>query len=307
MKKIYVIGIIAIIIFLMVQLPHAMINPGELVEPHQKLNDSCMACHAPFWGVSNEKCINCHKLADIGKNNTGKQETILFHSKLNQQECVSCHTDHKGKHPAVSFTTFNHSLLSVTDQEKCNSCHDRPAGKLHEQVTTQCANCHNTSGWTSNVTFNHDMIQGVDKTNCVSCHNKPNDDYHASFDSNCSQCHSTQQWIPSTFNHNEYFVLEGEHKAECKTCHNNNIFTSYTCYGCHEHSESKIREEHSEEGISNFSDCASCHPSGNEHDIRINGRPGRKNTGNEADQMQQYIQQQDGKNKNQSSEKDEDD
>src|SRR6188768_370309 len=67
MKKLIVLGIAIGCIVLMYHFPHAMLNPGELVDGHQKLNENCLACHNPFWGISNEKCITCHKLADIGK------------------------------------------------------------------------------------------------------------------------------------------------------------------------------------------------------------------------------------------------
>jgi hypothetical protein len=41
-----------------------------------------------------------------------------------------------------------------------------------------------------------------------------------------------------------------------------NDYTRYTCYGCHEHSRSKIREEHLEEGIYQYENCVECHRSG---------------------------------------------
>lgn len=44
----------------------------------------------------------------------------------------------------------------------------------------------------------------------------------------------------------------------------NNDYSSYTCYGCHEHSRSKIREEHVEEGIYDYENCVECHRSGDE-------------------------------------------
>lgn len=44
----------------------------------------------------------------------------------------------------------------------------------------------------------------------------------------------------------------------------NNDYTSYTCYGCHEHSRSNIKEEHVEEGIYEYENCVECHLSGDE-------------------------------------------
>ena len=42
----------------------------------------------------------------------------------------------------------------------------------------------------------------------------------------------------------------------------------------HEHSPARVAREHEEEGIGNLDDCARCHRSANEHDIR--GGEGRE-------------------------------
>ena len=46
------------------------------------------------------------------------------------------------------------------------------------------------------------------------------------------------------------------------------ITANYTCYGCHEHSRSKIREEHLEEGIRDYENCVECHRSGDEDEAK---------------------------------------
>ena len=43
-----------------------------------------------------------------------------------------------------------------------------------------------------------------------------------------------------------------------------NNYGRYTCYSCNEHTAINISEEHREEGISNFTNCFSCHNSGEE-------------------------------------------
>lgn len=267
MKRIIVIVIVGLCIWLMVAYPFTMLNPGELVEGHQKIKEKCQSCHEPFWGIPSEKCIACHKLSEIGKDTIGKKVSILFHSNLNNPECTSCHTDHKGIKPSVSISKFYHSFLPATKQKKCNNCHSVPSDNLHKQVSTACSNCHNAISWKSSVAFDHKMIQGTDKNNCLSCHQKPIDSFHDAFKDNCSKCHGTDKWLPSSFDHSKYFLLDQNHNANCNSCHSNNNFTAYTCYGCHEHSESKIRSEHAEEGIYNFNNCVSCHRSGNEHEI----------------------------------------
>lgn len=277
MKKFIILLIVFVCIWIMYQFPHSALSPGELSEGHQKLNNTCMDCHAPFRGISNEKCIHCHKLEDIGRDTTLNdsqtmpEENILFHQHLSDKRCTSCHSDHMGLKPEKLIRSFSHEILSPADLNKCTSCHSQPSDTLHKQLSTDCKSCHNPTGWKSSVTFDHELIQTPWKSNCISCHKNPDDSFHRSLKENCDKCHSTSQWKPSTFDHSNYFILDKDHNVECNTCHSNNNFKAYTCYGCHEHSESKIRDEHLEEGISNFTDCARCHRSADEHDIRMNG------------------------------------
>lgn len=296
MKKLLVIGFVALIVGMMIVLPDVMLSPGDLMSEHHKLENECLQCHEPFNGIPNAKCITCHDPKEIGNDSEDTANTILFHSKLTSQECTSCHTDHKGLFPTNTISGFDHNLLSETDAQKCVSCHSAPVDSLHQQVSFECGNCHTTAGWKSSATFNHDMIKGADKNNCIACHQSPSDNFHSTVSNECSACHTNNAWKPSTFNHSQYFVLDGNHNTDCKTCHTNSVYTSYTCYGCHEHSESNIREEHQEEGITNFSDCVSCHRSGNEDDAE-HGERSENNNGNEADQLQKYIQGNDGRNK----------
>ena len=274
MTRAIIVAIIILCLGLCYQFPHAMINPGELVKGHQDLNNKCLSCHTIFSGISNNKCISCHKLSDIGKdtlqgmNTTGTNMKPLFHQHLVNQECASCHTDHKGIKPGKLISSFKHDLLSQRILVNCVSCHNKPGDHLHKQLTSNCGSCHMSSGWKLAGKFDHDMIQGVDKTNCTSCHQKPTDSYHPLLTTGCITCHSTSKWVPSTFNHSTYFQLDQNHHVSCNTCHVNNKFTSYTCYGCHEHSESNMMSKHNEEGIYNITNCVSCHKSGNEDDIR---------------------------------------
>ncbi len=270
MKSLLILGIVGVLIALMVQFPHTMLSPGELVTGHQKLNNDCFSCHEPFGGVTNEKCIACHKLSEIGATSKDPainlKEKVLFHQKLQTQDCKSCHTDHQGMTPASSISTFKHEMLESKVMDNCVSCHLNPADNLHKQVTNACKNCHNTEGWKNAVSFNHDMIQGADKNNCASCHQGPKDTFHQSFKDNCNQCHSTNKWKPASFDHDAYFVLDKDHNAACTTCHTNNNFAAYTCYGCHEHTVQNIKAEHDEERIFNIRNCVSCHKSADERE-----------------------------------------
>jgi predicted CXXCH cytochrome family protein len=278
MKTKHVFFVITIaIIGIVFAFPHKMLSPGNLYQAHSDLNNDCFACHKVFLGTPNENCISCHNVAEIGLkkykkgDSTSVNNKILFHKNLKNQDCISCHSDHKGLNPKLSLKKFNHNLLDVTNRNNCISCHSQPKNKLHSQVTNSCVSCHSTTSWTSTTLFNHDKIKGEIRNNCLACHQTPKDNFHSSSKTNnCISCHSLNKWKPSTFNHNNAFILDKNHNATCATCHTNNDFKTYTCYGCHEHSINNIRGEHIEEGISNFNDCVKCHKSGNEDDIRMN-------------------------------------
>lgn len=344
MKKLFIPAIILLIFAAVLQLPRTMLSPGKLQAGHSEIVGDCFACHQPFAGVPNEKCLACHPAASIAINlpppdiNTQKP---LFHKGLGDQKCTTCHLDHKGIDPSLTALKFSHGLLSQTtlsncvnchnkpdnqlhlqlstdckschttaswengsafdhamitgtDKTNCVSCHNKPDNQLHLQLSTQCSSCHTTAGWGAGVAFDHNMIQGADKNNCVLCHTKPADAFHVSTQDNCAKCHGSTQWLPSTFDHSSFFALDRKHNATCVTCHKTQDFAVYTCFGCHEHSENNIRAEHSEEGITNTTDCVRCHASSNEDDIRSIERNGNGLDTKEADRVKNYIKNQGG-------------
>ncbi|MBL0341858.1 MAG: class III cytochrome C family protein [Bacteroidetes bacterium] len=302
MKNFIVIGSIGIIIWLMIQFPHVMLGPGELVAAHQEIKNKCAACHEPFWGISNEKCISCHKLSEIGKDTIGVlidstiDTKILFHHKLVNQECTSCHTDHQGIKPSAKLSNFQHEFLDKSIISNCKSCHVQPVDKLHLLVPSTCVSCHSIQGWNINITFKHEMILASDRNKCESCHKKPIDNLHDSFTTSCNKCHTTSKWVPSTFDHSSYFRLDRNHNVKCNTCHTNNNFSNYSCYGCHEHSQNKIIQEHNEEGIYNITNCASCHKSADEDAIRMNGNSRKEMNGDEIRKVDKYIKEMEKEN-----------
>ncbi len=267
MKKIIFILITGLIVWITIQFPKTMVNPGDLTTGHQNLSDNCYSCHKPFWGISNENCIKCHTLSEIGKDTVSKKDKILFHETLSNQSCGECHTDHIGKNPDIKFTGFKHDLLPEKNLSDCNSCHKKPEDKLHSSISPSCNNCHITNSWKQNVKFNHEMIQGADKNNCASCHQKPGDEFHQGLADNCSKCHSSDKWTPANFNHSSYFLLDKDHNSKCITCHTTKNYKDYTCYGCHEHTQINILKEH-DEVSGDLNDCVSCHKSGNKHDMK---------------------------------------
>jgi hypothetical protein len=162
-------------------------------------------------------------------------------------------------------------------QEQCANCHARPTTSSIASSATTAA-CHSQEQWKP-ATFSHASLAPADLKQCEGCHQAPTDNLHNGIKGECGQCHSQEQWKPATFDHAKYFRFDRHHETECATCHPRNDFKQYTCYGCHEHSRGKIREEHLEEGIRDYENCVECHRSGDEDDIRYEGRGERQREG----------------------------
>lgn len=256
--------------------PHLLVAPGMLIADHEKLEADCFACHAPFRGAMAERCATCHKPDEIGRLTTtgvpiDKPATSTpFHQKLIQQNCVACHSDHKGVMRYREKGYFNHALLQADTRDQCQTCHSSPTDTLHRQITVNCSQCHTQEKWKP-ASFDHALLPVNTRNQCQACHRTPTDALHRQITGNCGQCHTQEKWTPATFDHDKYFQLDRDHNVECVTCHVNNDFSRYTCYGCHEHTPRNIRDEHIEEGIRNFEDCVKCHRSADEDDIRMPG------------------------------------
>jgi hypothetical protein len=222
-----------------------MIGPGHMIAGHKELETKCLNCHVPFQNTSNQLCVNCHKVQDIGVLTT---KGYKFQAKIK--------------------TPFHHLLI----KEECTSCHVGHVG--HIQIT-------NNKGVKK---FSHELLSENVRNNCSSCHQKPNDSIHLNVQNNCSSCHGMEKWKPASLNHEKYFRLDDNHPGNnCSICHiDKNNYKKYTCYGCHEHSESKIINEHQEEGIRDISNCVRCHRSGSEHNSEGGGE-GRNGQENERE------------------------
>ncbi len=167
--------VLAILVF---AYPHLMVGPGKLVPGHKELEADCFACHAPLSGAASERCVSCHKPAEIGRLTTtglsiAKPLTSTpFHQKLINQDCVACHGDHAGVKRFRQQGRFNHALLQKTTREQCQSCHKSPIDSLHQRITGNCGQCHTQEKWVP-ATFDHDKYFALDRdhdTRCVTCH-----------------------------------------------------------------------------------------------------------------------------------------
>jgi len=224
MIKTTTIAITTIVAVLLIYLfPKQTISPGDLSGGHQNLENDCMKCHTMFFGTPGEKCVVCHRPAEIGivttagvkfEKNPG-QVKAAFHHLLSKDSCLSCHPDHKG----------------------------RDVGKADRQ-------------------FSHDLLQGVNMKQCTACHKGPADNMHEKNRQECGQCHTPVKWRPATFDHARYFRFDKDHSADCTSCHQNNNYKEYTCYGCHEHSPAQIQQGHEKVKIYSYQNCILCHPGG---------------------------------------------
>ncbi len=194
----------------------------------------CFACHtSQIYGAISTDCESCH-LPDYNSSVDPPHASLNF-----SVNCLDCHTTMPGWAPA----TFDiHNDFYVLEG-------------AHAVLSSDCAECH-TSGYINT------------PNTCYACHTEEytgaDDPPHlaSNFPVDCTECHSQNAWEPSTFNHNEYFVLEGAHAAlanDCMECHANGyVNTPNTCYACH--TEEYVSATDPSHVDLNFStDCTECH------------------------------------------------
>jgi len=224
-----------------------MFNPGPLnahgkantatpgAKSHAALSQNCSACHVPPWSGETMagRCLNCH-------DNVKQQIAIgaSLHGKMaNAANCMSCHTEHRGAHAAItSFHAFNHNDTAY------------PLTGKHLGVS--CTKCHKdeTAGYK------------IASKSCVSCHAEPAS-HVGTFGNNCSQCHTTATWAGSTFSHRFPIDHKGAmKKSGCATCHDPGVpMAKYTCYNCHAHEKSRMERKHAKLNLASIDHCATCH------------------------------------------------
>ena len=210
---------LAALVGLVFAYPHLMVAPGPVMKAHAEVATDCFACHAPWRGASAALCIDCHALPDIG---------------LRTTKGVAL----PAKGPKASF----HQDLIEQDCMACHSDHQAPRLTQRQRKP-----------------FSHALLRQAVQDQCDSCHKAPADSLHRQITGNCQSCHGQEAWKPATFEHAEFFVLDRDHDTTCVTCHQNNDYRRFTCYGCHEHTPANIRAKHEKEGISDFGNCVECH------------------------------------------------
>jgi hypothetical protein len=254
-----------------------MVAPGPVVPAHAAVASECFACHTPFGGASPARCETCHALGDIGVRSTtgaplGDAGRTAFHQELTEQDCIACHTDHLGVTLGQrSEKPFSHRLVRAATRDRCETCHTAPANEIHRALAVSCGQCHKTKRWTG-ATFEHAVLAKAALERCEGCHKTPTSGSHPQVSGQCQQCHTTERWKPATFEHTKFFELDRSHAVACVTCHTENDYKRYTCYGCHEHTKDRIAAKHAEEGIRDLDNCVACHKS-------PRGEPGERGGG----------------------------
>jgi hypothetical protein len=214
----------------------------------------------------------------------GPGKLIPGHSKL-ESNCFACHAPLTGaasERCAACHKVTDIGRLTTTGMPITKPLTSTP---FHQKLISQdCVACHSDHAGVKRFRqqgrFNHALLQEATRDQCQECHKAPTDSLHQQISGNCSQCHSQEKWVPATFDHGKSFALDSSHNTRCVTCHVRNDYSRYTCYGCHEHTPSRIRGEHIEEGIRNFENCVECHRSANKHDIQGGRGEGKKERGN---------------------------
>ncbi len=247
------------------------------------LQVACESCHVnrQFRGTPMD-CFSCHQQDDAHNGQLGT-------------DCATCHNPSDWNDVNFDHNLTNFPLTGAHAVMSCESCHANGQFRgtptdcfaCHQQddahngqFGTNCAACHNTSDW-RDASFDHNLtnfpltgahtavacqschvngqFQGLNMA-CAACHAEPA--FHAGlFGTECAACHTTTAWRPAEFNGQHTFPLNHGGGATCATCHPSS-FTTYTCYGCHEHNEVEIAERHLDKDIPNFQNCMECHPNG---------------------------------------------
>lgn len=214
--------------------PRLALNPGPHSQGHVRSENRCLDCHTPGRGTPNAKCIVCHAL-----------DRIVAGGAANDARSLSI----RGLHRELTGA-------------RCTDCHTDHAGRDPHRATRA---------------FTHDALAASRRQDCASCHSlaRPADALHREAGGACASCHATSAWKPATFAHERWFVLDRDHAVACRTCHAQpGNFKRYTCYGCHEHTPARMRDEHREERVTDreLDDCVRCHRSADEREGRERGR-----------------------------------
>lgn len=193
---------------------------------------------------------------------------IAAHADL-ARDCFACHTPLLGSRPAKCLECHPLEDIGIRTTRGLAIDKEKKNVAFHQKlVESDCVACHSdhrgVNAFRPIGQFSHELLQVSVRTYCEQCHDGPEDALHRKITGGCAECHTESGWLPATFDHTRHFRFDRDHETDCDVCHLNNDYAQYTCYGCHEHSRSNIREEHVEEGIFEYEECVECHRSADE-------------------------------------------
>jgi len=277
-------GLVAAIALVWVLSLHRTYSPGPLSRGHQKFEAQCAACHEPWHGATNAGCIDCHgdmsankhyqtKLAD---KDSGVMPGFHLAGMNGQLACLSCHTDHRGRKPALHRTAGRtcvqcHQHSSIADVGKHTKSMELARGSKHffkqafshkkhfEMITKAtpmvkdlpCKSCHEVerpeeAGKHEEIVLRWNGCAGS------TCHVNPQDKYLQMSASLGPSPLILASWSSLTIKHvNAMFEHTPRHlQSECSFCHSDiqnseKIGTSpdkhatkvLNCFECHAHQQ----------------------------------------------------------------------
>lgn len=186
--------------------------PGKVIEGHAKLEAQCKNCHVPFKKAAQSGlCLDCHK--DVAKDVRMRGG---YHGRLQEDQCRTCHTEHKGR---------NVNIAPLDERKFEHKLTDFALKGAHAGPKVKCADCHKPNK-------KHRDAPSA----CVACHKK--DDAHkGKLGAQCANCHTERDWKEARFDHSTTkFPLVGKHlSVGCKDCHKDPLFRGAptVCYACH--------------------------------------------------------------------------
>lgn len=196
-------------------------RPGKLSVAHTQASvdgerligeNNCTACHEPWGGATDTKCVACHKqaghqegLAQLGSCTACHTEhrQLANLAQVYHQECVACHRDlqpdpGKTLRVAKAITAFekDHPEFKLTivkgGVETKVSLSD-PKGRTADQNRFKFNHqCHLVGNCNKRPPTIENPVQEVEKLTCDSCHKVKGDTGiidDRSYDKYCARCH----------------------------------------------------------------------------------------------------------------------
>jgi Class III cytochrome C family len=192
---------------------------------------NCADCHinGQYAGTSRD-CSGCH-MDDYNQTTDPNHQQAAY-----SNDCESCHGS-----DALTWTgaVVSHTTFPLKGNHKTAACTDCHIGGKYSGTSQQCISCHQDD-YNSVQDPNHQL---------------------AGFSTDCIPCHGTEAitWSNATFNHDQFWRLEGPHRTlDCNTCHQAGYDLPTNCFGCHKQDYDNTTDpNHQSAGFPTT--CDSCH------------------------------------------------